>query len=71
MNKYYTSYPQSDIHILDYTYPTYINLKFTHNGKSYLIIRGVHKNKTKPDVRLLLKLKDKSSMIYSTLLHAL
>ena len=68
MNEYYISYPQSDIHILDYAYPTYINLRFSHNGESYLITRSVRKNKKNPDVRLLLKLKDKSSIIYSILI---
>ena len=69
MNEYYISYPQNDMHILDYVNSTYLNLKFTYNGKSYLIIRGVHRNKKNPDARL--KLKDKGRIIYSTLLLAL
>ena len=68
MNEYYISYPQSDIHMLDYACSTYINLRFSHNGESDLIIRGARKNKTNPDVQLLLKLKDNSSIIYSILI---
>ena len=71
MNEYYISYLLSNIHILGYGYSKYINLKFSHNEKSCLIIRDVHKNKINPDARLLLKLKDKGSIIYSTSLLAL
>ena len=39
MNEYYISYPQGDIHILDYAYSTYINLRFSHNGESDLVIQ--------------------------------
>ena len=51
----YISYLRNNIHILDYAYYTYINTKFSHNEKSYLISRGVHKNKTNPDIQLILK----------------
>ena len=71
MNEYYISYLLSTIHILSYGYSTYTNLKFSHSEKSYLIIRDVHKNETNPDARLLLKFKDKGSIIYSTLRLAL
>ena len=66
----YISYLRNNIHILDYAYYTYINTKFSHNEKSYLISRGVHKNKTNPDIQLILKIKDKD-IIYSELLLAL
>ena len=63
----YISYLRNNIHILDYAYYTYINTKFSHNEKSYLISRGVHKNKTNPDIQLILKIKDKD-ITYSELL---
>ena len=66
----YISYLRNNIHILDYAYYTYVNTKFSHNEKSYLISRGVHKNKTNPDIQLILKIKDKD-IIYSELLLAL
>ena len=66
----YISYLRNNIHILDYAYYTYINTKFSHNEKSYLISRGVHKNKTNPDIQLILKIKDKD-ITYSELLLAL
>ena len=66
----YISYLRNNIHILDYAYYTYINTKFSHNEKSYLISRGVHKNKTNPDIQLILKIKD-NDIIYSELLLAL
>ena len=66
----YISYVRNNIHILDYAYYTYINTKFSHNEKSYLISRGVHKNKTNPDIQLILKIKD-NDVIYSELLLAL
>ena len=39
MNEYYIHYLQGDIHILDYAYSTYINLRFSHNGESDLVIQ--------------------------------
>ena len=71
MDEYYISYPKSGIHILDYAYYTYINTNFSHNEKSYLISRGVHKNKTHPDIELILKTKYKDSIIYIALVLAL
>ena len=71
MDEYYISYPKSGIHILDYAYYTYINTNFSHNEKSYLISRGVHKNKTNPNIQLILKIKDKDDIIYAELLLAL
>ena len=64
----YISYLRNNIHILDYAYYTYINTKFSHNEKSYLISRGVHKNKTNPDIQLILKIKDKDIIYYELLL---
>ena len=64
----YISYLRNNIHILDYAYYTYINTKFSHNEKSYLISRGVHKNKTNPDIQLILKIKDKDIRYYELLL---
>ena len=71
MDEYYISYLRSNIHILDYAYYTYINTKCSHNEKSYLISRGVHKNKTNPNIQLILKIKDKDDIIYAELLLAL
>ena len=71
MEEYYISYPRSNIHVLDYAYYTYRNTKYSHNEKSYVIARGVHKNKIKPDIQLTLKIEDKDSIIYSALLLAL
>ena len=62
---------ERNIHILDYGYYTYINAKFRHNKKSYVIVRCVHKNKTNPITQLILKIKDKDSIICTTLLLAL
>ena len=64
----YISYLRNNIHILNYAYYTYINTKFSHNEKSYLISRGVHKNKTNPDIQLILKIKDKDIIYYELLL---
>ena len=59
MDEYYISYFKKNIHILDHGYYTYINAKFRHNEKSYVIVRSAHKNKTNPDIQLILKKKIK------------
>ena len=71
MDEYYISYFKKNIHILDHGYYTYINAKFRHNEKSYVIVRSVHKNKTNPDIQLILEIKDKDSIICATLLLAI
>ena len=63
MDEYYISYFKKNIQILDHGYYTYINAKFHHNEKSYVIVRSVHKNKTNPDIQLILRKKDKDSII--------
>ena len=71
MDEYYISYLRSNIHMLDYADYTYINNKFSRKEKSYLLSRGVHKNKTNPNIQLILKIKDKDDIIYAELLLAL
>lgn len=56
MNAHYVSYPKISTHLLDYGLYTYMNLKFTYDGMSYLAARRVNKNKLFPDMRLLLKI---------------
>ena len=70
MNAHYVSYPKINMHLLDYGLYTYMNLKFTYDGMSYLAARRVNKNKLFPDMRLLLQI-NKISLLHSTFLCAL
>ena len=68
MNRYCITYPQNKINIIDQDWFVKIFLKFTHGRESYLIFHRYHK--IEPNL-LMLQLRDKEILLYSTLLLAL
>lgn len=68
MDKCSIIYPQNSMNMIVEKCFAYIFLKFAHKGESYLIFHHYHR--MKPNL-LISKLRDKKSLLYSTLLLVL